>query len=405
MTVLDTTERKIRIGTGTLTACMGGSCLVVLPILPALSFPGMLLPAATAFGGLFYASYRWKQSQLGGLPELASYKSAHAETLPDDHPASIAVTKASRQARIKRPRSVIVEDLHSLSVCYGEDLIAFDRRFLAQATPDELEFAAGHELARAKFAGREKRIDTRHHITQIFNFTTRVLYFGLITGITALNAAAWMLHSSTSLTTEVVNNNIPLWPQYMLAGLSASAMTAFFTRGLMLRNITIACDLQAVKAAGTIAGAQHLLKRMDRDYPIPYEHFLATDMRWASAQVKSPRLKSVFNAAAVFIESLPTIVSAPLNYFLALGQDRRPRTERRLRLLRAFAIETGLGGLDEAQEKAPVAPVAVEGESGAKENRGGATPVPADAHPAASVAAAKAITGAVTGQRPPPPAL
>jgi hypothetical protein len=402
MTVLDTTERKIRLGTGTLTACMGGSCLVVLPILPALSFPGMMLPAATAFGGLFYASYRWKQAQLGGLPELASYKSANGEVLPGDHPASVAVTNASRCARIRRPRSVIAEDLQSLSVCYGEDVIAFDRRFLQEATADELEFAAGHELARARFAGREKRIDTRHHITQIFNFTTRVLYFGLITGITALNAAAWMLHSSTSLSTAVVNNNIPLWPQYMLAGLSASAMTAFLTRGFMLRNITLACDLQAVKAAGTVAGAQRLLKRMDRDYPIPYEHFLATDMRWASAQVKSPRLKSVFNAAATFIESLPTIISAPLNYFLALGQDRRPKTSRRLRLLRAFAIEANLDGLDAAAEENTVNENAKENRP--KENREEAMPVPAHDRQAAAIPAAKTASSAIE-PRPQPPAL
>jgi hypothetical protein len=210
-----------------------------------------------------------------------------------------------------------------------------------------------------------------------------------------------------------VNNNIPLWPQYMLAGLSASAMTAFLTRGFMLRNITLACDLQAVKAAGTVAGAQRLLKRMDRDYPIPYEHFLATDMRWASAQVKSPRLKSVFSAAATFIESLPTIVSAPLNYFLALGQDRRPKTSRRLRLLRTFALEAdlggaNLGGLDAAveenitKENRPKENWAEENRP--KESQEEATPVPAHDRQAAAIPAAKTASSAIE-PRPQPPAL
>jgi hypothetical protein len=345
MTVLDATERKIKWGTGTLNACMAGSCLVVLPILPALPFPGMLLPAGAVFGGLSYASYRWRQASMGGLVALAGAKSAHGEALPESHPASVAVRRASELAGIKRPRTVIAEDCDVLSICYGEDVIAFDRRFLAAATPDELLFAAGHELARARFAGREKRIDTRHHITQIFNYTTRVLYFGLVTGITALNTAAWMLHTSTSLSTDTVNASIPLLPQYMLAGLSTSAMIAFLTRGAMLRNITHACDLQAVRAAGTIAGAESLLGRIDSDYPLPHENALAGDIRWVGRQPGMRRLSGVFNLAAALVESLPLIVSRPVNAFLALGQDRRPRTKKRLRLLRAYARETGLARL------------------------------------------------------------
>ena len=94
----------------------------------------------------------------------------------------------------------------------------------------------------------------------------------------------------------------------------------------------------------------------------------------------------------VGLEGLPTIVSAPLNYFLALGQDRRPKTSRRLRLLREFAIEANLEGLDAAAEA-----------TAAKENRDGAMPVPADGHQAAAIAAEKIAS--VTAPRPQPPAL
>ncbi len=410
MSALERTKTNIRAGHTGLNFLMFGSCLTFgsgmlffLPISTVLGVSLQLATAATTYGVLAGSSYLLKRKYFKNLPIYSGVEAEKLRPVPEDHKIHAIADEMARQMGVDRPKLYIAEKTDDgISRTMGAHFAAFDVRALATADDDELRFMVAQALARQKTLPMEEHALDTHVMAQAFNITARVWYVGMAGIIALINPVLIdLLHVGSPVSMEMLDRSLGTYPRYMWTGIGLSALASFALRGTIIRNVTKHCDLAAVRACGTAAGAISYLSRLKRDFPRPPVNWPAKEAREGAififetarqmrtdsdlaecnryAQRKTNaaawRLSRTFRRQAdAFSSVAPAFISNAaaragragfrlVNAFLSVGLDKSPTVEKRLRLIEKFAAETNIPLLGRSQER-PAAPVPAEEDPG-----------------------------------------